>query len=644
METQLTENNLLELRKRMISLFDECINNHKPSTTITLLVGLTGAGKSTIFNFLCGAEFVYNGRQLELKQNSDQFSIMKGGMVSVTKEPKFYMNNNNKHLLIDFPGFQDTTGNVDQLLFDLLFNKIVSMGEVKIIYVINNPNNNLPTRGTDLQAFISQLDNPHFNLLLNCYNDDLDDEELINDIKEQLKQTKFQSNIDKIIVQRKGKRDNLDEVFKDNHRQIFWNQIQAMNKVQIKPRNIPKSQLISEFLISEATNKIQENVKIMQDFFNIKSDETNQQQNDDMLADLKIFKDLMQNDKNLTALQWFEQFINICEKLTNSGKQQQTKIGKDFISLFQYFEQFKEFINGYQLLQTINEFGKQAFKQIEILIDTKIELIEKLKQAEEERLKAEQEKQKAEEDARKEKQERQKAEKERQKAEQDAIKEKQERQKAEQDAIKEKQERQKAEEERQRTEEKRRAEENRWAEEKRRAEQDRQRQQTEIDSLNRQYKLQEEKIRMQQRNLEEQQTKMENQQKQMQQESKRNLEEQQRREIENKQIQERERLKIEQEQKHQLIKKEREAKVISESVLYKASEYSNQELNMRLDILIAEKNKYINEQFELRNSLFGGADWWWVYYSKIGDYEREIQYILDHVNFHWMQLEYSSHD
>lgn len=55
----------------MRSLTDKYINNQKPSTIITLLVGLTGAGKSTFFNFLSGAEFVCNGKYMELKHNSD---------------------------------------------------------------------------------------------------------------------------------------------------------------------------------------------------------------------------------------------------------------------------------------------------------------------------------------------------------------------------------------------------------------------------------------------------------------------------------------------------------------------------------------------------------------------------------------------
>lgn len=33
---------------------------------------------------------------------------MKGGSLSITREPHYFLNQNNKHILIDFPGFCDT--------------------------------------------------------------------------------------------------------------------------------------------------------------------------------------------------------------------------------------------------------------------------------------------------------------------------------------------------------------------------------------------------------------------------------------------------------------------------------------------------------------------------------------------------------
>lgn len=39
---------------------------------------------------------------------------MKSGMKSATKEPQYYHNLNNNHLLIDFPGFNDTGGPIQK--------------------------------------------------------------------------------------------------------------------------------------------------------------------------------------------------------------------------------------------------------------------------------------------------------------------------------------------------------------------------------------------------------------------------------------------------------------------------------------------------------------------------------------------------
>ncbi|CAD8156965.1 unnamed protein product [Paramecium octaurelia] len=113
---------------------------------VIMLIGKTGCGKSTIYNFLCGAQFYINedkfGRTtLELLSKSDVFQEIRGGLDSTTKTPKIYYNQEYQHFIIDYPGFNDTESN-DQLAIQLFFNKIVNNKKLKLsifsqIQVIN---------------------------------------------------------------------------------------------------------------------------------------------------------------------------------------------------------------------------------------------------------------------------------------------------------------------------------------------------------------------------------------------------------------------------------------------------------------------------------------------------------------------------
>lgn len=49
--------------------------------------------------------------------------------------------------MIDFPGFKDTEGELDQLVIQLLFNKIISSKKIKLIYIIQQSLFDLPNRG-----------------------------------------------------------------------------------------------------------------------------------------------------------------------------------------------------------------------------------------------------------------------------------------------------------------------------------------------------------------------------------------------------------------------------------------------------------------------------------------------------------------
>lgn len=53
------ELDIINLVNRLQTLYEDFLNKAKKDLSIILLIGMTGAGKSTLFNFLSGAEFEF---------------------------------------------------------------------------------------------------------------------------------------------------------------------------------------------------------------------------------------------------------------------------------------------------------------------------------------------------------------------------------------------------------------------------------------------------------------------------------------------------------------------------------------------------------------------------------------------------------
>ncbi|CAK76174.1 unnamed protein product (macronuclear) [Paramecium tetraurelia] len=434
------EEMLLDMIPVIQQLVEEFTRNTKNQGSVVLFVGSTGSGKSTTFNFLSGAEFkLDHNEELELKNHSNIFSKMNAGVISVTKQPNFFHNKNNNHLIIDFPGFLDTNGDWDQLLIELLFNKIVSLGALKVIYVINNPQNTLQNRGADLQEFLKQLDNPKINLILNCYMAKWPDDKLRNKIKEDLESVKslekdkpnLISLIDKILIKRRAAhQEDLDIFFSDEQRNIFWNEIEELTKTQIKPRIIPKSEIISKYIISKATTIIQEYGKQLISIFNSDENQNDGKYDSELHLQLVQFQSLLNNSNNYSPSQWFLNFIQICEVLTQYKFK---SASNDFLKIFQYFEQFEQFIDGYQQLENINQLAQQNLEQVQKLFNIRIQYQEKIQKAEEEKRRAEEEKRRAEEEKRIAEEEKRQAEEEKRQAEEDKRRAEEEKRQAEEE-------------------------------------------------------------------------------------------------------------------------------------------------------------------------------------------------------------------
>lgn len=77
----------------------------------------------------------------------------------------------------------------------MLFFKIVTKSKIKVVYVIRHPENSLSDRGIGLQEFIKDqfeeqnLDSSRFTIVLNSYNERLQDEKLVEKFQKQLVET-----------------------------------------------------------------------------------------------------------------------------------------------------------------------------------------------------------------------------------------------------------------------------------------------------------------------------------------------------------------------------------------------------------------------------------------------------------------------
>ncbi|CAK89860.1 unnamed protein product (macronuclear) [Paramecium tetraurelia] len=387
MEPNDQESILLKLIEKFQRLMDQFNKNKKRNISVVLLVGVTGSGKSTIFNFLSGADFIIDeNNELVIKNPSNKFSKMIGGMNSVTKEPNFYHNTQNNHLIVDFPGFQDTNGEWDQLLFELLFYKIVTSGPIKIIYVIKTPENSLPNRGSDLQEFIKQVflkgnvNIQQFNLLLNCYLEDLQEEQLRNKIKDDLKYVNLSQQIDKILIVRKAKKnDQLNQIFNHQQRQILWQQIEQMQAIKILPQKLPKSEIISDYLRSTTLQTIEKYGNVLCDLFDNSFTTLSESQSQKTQQQMQKLLQVIKIDNNESPLNWYTNFISICEELTKNlpAKSNILNSNNNFKEIFVYFSQFSDLIKGYDEMTIMKSIAQDQLKKVEEIIYTRLKFLEK---------------------------------------------------------------------------------------------------------------------------------------------------------------------------------------------------------------------------------------------------------------------------
>ncbi|CAD8096035.1 unnamed protein product [Paramecium sonneborni] len=336
---------------------------------IIILCGNTGAGKSTIYNWLLGAQFQITRNSLQIKQANQEFKIspQSSSSISVTQNPFYEYIQEFDHILVDFPGFESTKSENHQLYVDLLFKKITNAFETKIVYVLENTKFNLTQRGKDYQSFIIdkiQSDTKNVEnvcLILNQYNDRPSDDEFIQNVKDILEKRRELKNLPKsICVIRQIQNDNdINEILSEEKR-YNKNYFKTYQFSQIIRRlNHKRLSKCYELILFYKFNKYgklnQNDDKLKKNIDNIIMIESGGQIESFNIQEIKklfnLYKTMIQTCNNYNEI--FDKDFNIFEKIYNYFE--------PFNPMMKCFDQIQQQLKNEQSnLDTINQLIKKS--------------------------------------------------------------------------------------------------------------------------------------------------------------------------------------------------------------------------------------------------------------------------------------------
>ncbi|CAK89819.1 unnamed protein product (macronuclear) [Paramecium tetraurelia] len=388
MQTKFNEQELLHIINNHSKLFGLFQDQNSKYSQVIILIGVTGAGKSTLFNFLSGAEFEMNGpesrQNLCIKDKSERFSIIKGGLKSVTKSPNYYFSHQSNSLLIDFPGFQDTDGKIDQVLTQLLFYQIVKSANVRIVYVIKHLENQFNNRGTSLQQFISQtfqgenFDISQICLMLNCYNDNLTDENLITNVQSQLERI-YNCRPQNICVMRKiSKNQDIEQILTPQKRNYLFQQFLKSNPVLISLKYVPNCEKIGLQLSEKSEQILDQLCSTLENNLNDNLEKLTCEQVNNLEQSLKQISLFLNNQKK-DMVNWFQELINYFVKSISllNFQNQKCQDYSNFMTILSFFAQLSEFIPGYEDIKNNCKIAQEKCENIIRIIKGKLDLIQK---------------------------------------------------------------------------------------------------------------------------------------------------------------------------------------------------------------------------------------------------------------------------
>ncbi|CAD8210425.1 unnamed protein product [Paramecium octaurelia] len=373
---------ILEVIASLDKMFKQIYEKKGDKRKTILLLGNTGSGKSTIFNWLSGAKFKYEDEKLTLiEEQGKNYSKQGDSMESITFEPNFNMIDE-EYMLIDFPGFKDTQGAKNQLAIQLMFNEVVTSTEVKLVVVTEQPQGKIPQRGARIlelvQNTFTSKDTKFESIgyIINKFGDKKfkDDEIAKGFIKKQLEEIHQTQEENKdvyralqqnIIIVRKPTLSNL--IFNDEQRKSLFDLLKQIKPITYQPDKVDQDQIVSNY-IANTLNQLffQFRKSLSKQKDDAKKNNTTNQFNNTLQEILKQIGQIKYKDQQC-VLEWMSKHI-----LLNIQNEDSTA---KFLQIFRFFFKYQANIEGFQAFQENILEVKQTVESIIQEIQAEIQRI-----------------------------------------------------------------------------------------------------------------------------------------------------------------------------------------------------------------------------------------------------------------------------